>query len=568
MTTRRALLTSAALAPLFASGLRPSRAQVETPGEEELTGTPVATTASQKLPDLSGATPLPLTEKRLASFEAYIAMALAEAGVPGAAVAVVQNGAVAFAQGFGVRELGRPAPVTADTLLRIGSVTKSFSSLLAATLVDAGRLTWQTPLVDLLPDFAVADPELTARLTVRDAFCACSGLPRRDLEFMFRGNDLTPERMITEMVDLSLTAPYGEKYQYSNQMVGAGGFAAAVADGGSPTDLSHAYEIALRERVLNPIGMPRTTDVLSDVVAGNDYAAPHGADVAGTLRPMPLLEDDTWLVSVAPSGALWSSATEMARYLQTELSRGISADGVRVVSAENLERTWQLGVALHIPPEAPPDIAAFAGHYGLGWVVGAYRGQRAVWHSGGTLGFTSLLTFLPEADLGIVVLTNSVGSAAGPLSYAVTFRLFELLFDQPASFAAEQAPGRAAAAQAQADFVAHLGQVDPQAVTPFLGTYANPALGSARLTWRDGTLHLAAGQFSSELRPLLGDDGAVAGYIPLDPPLGGFPPSITLTLEQGSNDQPTLVLTAPVDPGEADLVYTFDAVGATATPTP
>ena len=121
--------------------------------------------------------PLPLTGERLATFEAYVAATLAEIHVPGAAVAVVQGGAVAFLQGFGVRELGRPAPVTADTLLRIGSVTKSFSSLLAATLVDAGRLTWETPLVDLLPTFAVADPDLTPRLTVRDAFCACTGLP-------------------------------------------------------------------------------------------------------------------------------------------------------------------------------------------------------------------------------------------------------------------------------------------------------------------------------------------------------------------------------------------------------
>jgi CubicO group peptidase (beta-lactamase class C family) len=567
MTTRRALLASAAIAPLLTAGLRAAQAQVESPAEV-LEGTPVATPASSVTPDLTGVTPLPLTDELLATFEAYVATALAEAEVPGAAVAVVQNGEVAFLQGFGVREMGHPAPVTADTLLRIGSVTKSFSSMLTATLVDAGRLTWETPLVDLLPDFAVADPTLTARLTVRDAFCACSGLPRRDLEFMFRGNDLTPELMIAEMVDLSLTAPYGEKYQYSNQMVGAGGFAAAVADGGSPTDLSNAYDIALRERVLNPIGMPQTTDVLGDVVAGNGYAVPHGADVTGALHPMPLLEDDAWLVSVAPSGALWSSATEMARYVQTELSGGISPDGVRVVSAENLEYTWQPGVALHIPPEAPRDIAAFAGHYGLGWVVGAYRGQRAIWHSGGTLGFTSLVTFLPEADLGIVVLTNSVGSAAGPLTYAVTFRLFELLFDQPAAFDAEQAPGLAAAAQAQADFLTHLGQVDPATVTPYLGQYANPALGPVRLALRDGALFFDAGQFLSELRPLLNDDGTVAGYVPLDPPLGGFPPSITLTLEHASNERPTIVLTAPVDPGEADLVYTFDVVGTTATPTP
>ena len=214
--------------------MRFAAAQVETPTAGP-PATPGAAAQAGPLPDLTGVAPLPLTGERLATFEAYVAAKLAEIHVPGAAVAVVQGGEVAFLQGFGVRELGRPAPVTADTLLRIGSVTKSFSSLLAATLVDAGRLSWETPLVDLLPTFAVADPDLTPRLTVRDAFCACTGLPRRDLEFIFNAHALTPERLIADMAQLPLTAPFGEKYQYSNQMVAAGGFAAAVADGGSPT---------------------------------------------------------------------------------------------------------------------------------------------------------------------------------------------------------------------------------------------------------------------------------------------------------------------------------------------
>jgi CubicO group peptidase (beta-lactamase class C family) len=561
MTTRRALLASAALAPLVAGGLRPARAQEATPQ-----------TQVEDSPDLSEMMPLPLAGDRLAAFEAYVAAALAEAGVPGAAVAVVQDGEVVFAQGFGVRELGQPGPVTADTLLRIGSVTKSFSSLLAATLVDAGRLSWETPLVDLLPEFAVADPELAPRLTVRDAFCACSGLPRRDLEFMLRADDFSPERMIAGMADLPLTAEYGERYQYSNQMVGAGGFAAAVADGGSPAALSHAYAVALRERVLNPIGMARTTLDLAAVAAGNDYATPHATDLAGTLRALPLMEDDAWLVPVAPSGSLWSSAAEMARYVQTELAGGVGPAGARVVSAENLERTWRPGIPLHTPPGTPPDIAAFAGHYGLGWVVGAYRGQRAVWHSGGTLGFTSLVTFLPEADLGIVVLTNAVGSTASPVVYGATFRLFELLFEQPASFDAEQAPRLAAAAEARADLLTRLGQIDPATVEPFLGWYANPTLGAARLSLRDNVLTFAAGAMRAELRPLLDDAGAVTGYLPFEPPLGGFPPSMSLAFERDGDGRPTIVLTEPPsDAGEGDVVYVFDAVDAPAaagTPTP
>lgn len=557
MPTRRAVLASAALAPLLTAGLRATQAQE---------ATPAATPGAVGIPDLTGVAPLSLGGERLAAFEAYAAAKLTELGVPGAAVAVVQGDEVAFLQGFGVLQLGQPGPVTADTLLRIGSVTKSFSSLLTATLVDAGRLRWETPLVDLLPEFAVADPDLSPRLTVGDAFCACSGLPRRDLEFIFNANDLTPELLVSGMERLPLTAPYGEKYQYSNQLVAAGGFAAAVADGGSPGDLGHAYAIVLRDRVLNPIGMPRTTYDLAEVV-GDDYAVPHAADVTGALHPLPLLEDDTWLVSVAPSGALWSSAREMARYVQTELRRGIGPDGNRVVSAENLERTWRPGIPLRSGPGAPPEFATLAGHYGLGWVVGAYGGQRLIWHSGGTLGFTSLVSFLPEADLGVVVLTNGSGTA-GPFTYAVTFRLLELLFGQPTTIDAALAPMVSGLAAGRADLLAHLGQVEPAVVEPYLGQWTNPDLGPIALALRGSSLVLTAGGMRSELRPRLDDGGAIVGYVLVDPPLGGFPVQATLVLEGGDDGRPRVTLVAPVDPGEAELDYAFEPVAAGGTPTP
>ena len=566
MLTRRALLASAAVSPLLAAGYTATHAQLEPPGEDVLVATPVATPEAHIVPDLTGVTPLPLTGERLATFEAYVAAKLAEATVPGAAVAVVQNGEVVFQQGFGVREIGQPAPVTPDTLLRIGSVTKSFSSLLTATLVDAGRLSWDTPLVDLLPDFAVADPALTPRLTARDAFCACTGLPRRDFEFIFNAHELTPELLIEGMAELPLTAPYGEKYQYSNQMVAAGGFAAAAAAGGSPHDLGHAYAIALRERVLNPIGMPQTTLALTDVLADDDYAMPHAADVTGALQRVPLLDDDLWLVPVAPSGALWSSASEMARYVQTELQRGVNPDGQRVVSAENLERTWQPSVELQAGPGTPPDMAAFAGHYALGWVLGAYGGQRLVWHSGGTLGFTALVGFMPDADLGFVILTNR-SETAGPFTYAVQFRLLELLFDQPAAFDALLAASLTSAAEGRADQLAHLEEIDPAAVTPYLGRYANPALGEVTLALQEASLILVAGAVRSQLLPRTDDEGAVTGYLPATPPWASYPPDPVLTFED-DDDRPKLVMTVRGDPGDENVVYTFESIEVAATPTP
>ena len=512
--------------------------------------------------ELMGAAPLPLTGERLAAFEAYVATMLDEVGIPGATVAVVQDGAVVFLQGFGVRELGRPEPVTGDTMLRIGSVTKSFSALLAATLVDAGRLTWETRLVDLLPTFALVDPELTSRLTIANAFCACTGLPRRDLEFQFRAQDLTPELVIESMTRLPLTAPFGEKFQYNNQMVAAGGFAAAVADGGSLSDLGHAYAIALRERVLNPIGMERTTLSLDEVVAGNDYAAPHAADITGTLHPMPLMEDDDWIVPVVPTGGLWSSAREVARYVQTELNRGVSPDGVRVVSAENLERTWQAGVPIGLPGGLP-ELVGIYGHYGLGWWVGAYGGQRVVWHSGFTLGFSSLVTLLPEADLGVVVLTNASG-VAGEMNHALTFRLFELVFDQPESFDAKFRSFLAARRLAPP---VDLGQVDPAAVTPFLGRHENAELGELTVALRAGTLLMTAGGFRSELRPLPADGASPTAYVPVDSPFGNGLAPMVIGLQTGDDGRPQVTLTIHDDDGN-DLIYLYEPVEIDATPVP
>jgi CubicO group peptidase (beta-lactamase class C family) len=515
-----------------------------------------ASAQAEPLPDLTGVAPLPLTGERLATFEAFVAAALAETHLPGAAVAVVQGGVIAFLQGFGVRRLGHPAPVTADT--------KSFSSLLAATLVDAGRLEWETPLVDLLPTFAVADPNLTPRLTVRDAFCACTGLPRRDLEFILNAQALTPELVIDAMARLPLTAPFGETYQYNNQMVAAGGFAAAVADGGSPRDLGHAYAIALRERVLDPIGMPRSTLDLSEVVGDDDYATPHAEDIAGVLHPLPLLEDDLWLVPVAPAGALWSSAREMARYLQTELRRGDAPAGGRVVSAASLERTWQPGVTFPTAPGAPPTLATSIG-YGLGWGVGAYGGQRLVNHSGATLGFSSLAMIMPDAGLGLVILTNATG-VAPRFTGAVQMRLLELLFDQPGTAEARLAASLAAIEQQWGALLGQLSEIDPVVVTPFLGRYANADLGELTLTLRAGTLRLTVGGFRSALRPRRNGDVAVTDYLPVDPPFceGGISPTpITFGLRRGSDDRPRVTLTTAGDDGQ-ELVYVYEPVGAAA----
>jgi CubicO group peptidase (beta-lactamase class C family) len=544
----RFILLVATLVALLGTGLGPVVAQEATPDAGSASPTP------------HGTVPLPLTGERRAEFESFVASTLAELRVPGASVAVVQGGDIVYRQGFGVKEVGGTDPVTADTLMMIGSVTKSMTSMLAATLVDDGMVTWETPAVDLLPEFAVADPTLTARLTVGDLFCACTGVPRQDLELVVDSDRFTPEALITSAVGLPLVAPFGERFQYSNQIYAIGGYAATVAAGGARGDLAAAYRAAMRERVLGPVGMPRSTFALNDVLVDGDYAVSHGADLNGELRPLALLQEDRFVNSVAPAGALWSTAAEMARYLQTELARGVAPSGARVVSAESLERTWAPRTAIPAEPESPPLLAEAVEGYGMGWVTGAYKGRPLVHHSGGTLGFLSQAAFLPESDLGIVILTNG-GVGADVFTLAVQFRLLELLFTEDAEIEPLVAGVAAALGTPDDELLARLGTVDPAAVTPYLGRYTNPSLGEIAVRLRDGRLVLNAGEVASELLPLRGGAGGAPNYLFADAPLAGT--SALVAFRDGADGSTEVVLT--LDEGATEYVF----VSATPiTPTP
>jgi CubicO group peptidase (beta-lactamase class C family) len=322
-------------------------------------GLPLPALARQATPAASPAAgaPLPLDGERLATFEAFVAEMMAVLEVPGASIAVVQNGGVAYAQGFGVREIGRAKPVTADTLFMVGSVTKSFSSLLAATLVDAGELEWETPVADLLPGFAVADPALTTWLSVAEAFCACTGVPRRDLELVFGFDDLTPEEMIASIAGFPLVAPSARRSATATRSTPPAATRLPSPPAAPPGDLLAGYRHALRQRVLGPIGMGRSALTLDEVFAAGDYALPHGAGLDGVVRPLSPLRDQRFADTVAPAGSLWSSAREMAAYLQTQLAGGVAPDGSRVVSAENLGRTWSPRAVVDGTEGAPPVIA-------------------------------------------------------------------------------------------------------------------------------------------------------------------------------------------------------------------
>ena len=295
---------------------------------------------AQQQVDLSSAQPLTITAAITEELEAFIDKYMGDFGIPGAAVGIVQNGQLVYAQGFGEANPETGAPMTPDTHIMIGSTGKSLTTMMMATLVDDGLMAWDTPVVDLFPSFKVKDPELTKTITMRNLVCACTGVPRRDMEWLFNSNHLTPQDTVAALADFEFYTKFGEAFQYSNQMVATAGYIAGQVAEGNHGDLAGDYAKALQSRVLDPIGMISTTLSFPQVEEEGNYAIPHTAMLDRTYAPISL-DVERFLQSIGPAGAHWSTLNDMASYMITQLADGVAPDGKRVVSAENLNVTRQ-----------------------------------------------------------------------------------------------------------------------------------------------------------------------------------------------------------------------------------
>lgn len=475
--------------------------------------------------DLSGAPLKPVAEIE-AALDAFIAESLDAFGIPGAAVAVVQDGEVVYLKGFGVKRAGGDEPVTPDTHMMIGSVGKTMTTMLMAALVDEGLFDWETPVVSVLPQFAVADPGITEKMAMRHLVCACTGVPRRDLELLFNADELSAEAIVASLRTFEFFTGFGEAFQYSNQLVATAGYAAAAADGAAFGELFEGYAASLERRVLKPIGMNDTTLSIDQVLGRGDYALPHALKIT-TGEYVPLdVHSERLLTPVGPAGSHWSTARDLAQYLLTQLKDGVAPDGQRVVSEENLHTTWE--------PQVPISATE---SYGLGWMTGEYKGVRVVYHGGNTLGFTSELAFMPEAGLGVVVLANA--EKANTFTVGVRTRLFELVY----GVESEVEKGLEFTLAQMQDTIQELQsllvqQDDPTDLEPFVGRYTNDALGDVVLALENGRLMMDAGEFRAEVRGVLDREGRPDGYVVIDAPVAGLP----VALEHDEQGEPVVRL--------------------------
>ena len=331
--------------------------------------------------------------------------------VPGIGLAIVKDGQVLLTKGYGVKKLGEPAPVDAQSLFGIASNSKLFTALALGMLVDEGKISWDSRVVDFLPEFMMYDPYVTREMMVKDLLCHRSGLGLGAGDLMFwPATNLTRQEIVGRVRFIKPAYSFRTTYAYSNLMfVVAGELLARVS--GLP------WEEFVERKIQKRVGMTHSNTRCSLVTRETNVAWPH-ARVEGQVKPIkPYLPDN-----INPAGGINSCAEDMAKWMLVLLNKGKLPDGSQLVSEKVISEITSIQTPVPIYKPAP-ELAATAMNfngYGLGVRLRDFRRYKVVTHTGGLAGYVSQVWLMPEIGLGITILTNQeAGEAYQSLTYAI-----------------------------------------------------------------------------------------------------------------------------------------------------
>ena len=355
------------------------------------------------------------------NLDADVNRALKTFGVPGMAIAIVKDGKVLTAKGYGVRKLGEPKPVDAKTLFEVASNSKAFTAAALAMLVDEGKIAWDDPVTKHLPGFQMYDAYVTGAMTVRDLLTHRSGLGLGAGDLLWwPTTSFSTDEIISRLRYIKPATSFRNSYAYDNLLYIVAGKIIAEKDGKPWGD-------AIRDRILAPLGMDGTTTSLAAMLASADYAAPHSKvnDKAVVVRPIPV-------PNAVGAVGLNTSAEDVARWMNLLLNDGKTPDGKQLISAKQLAEMWTPQTPMRIR-EPKPALAATKANfaaYGLGFNLRDYKGRKIAMHGGALVGFYSTVLMVPEEKLGIAILTNAEN---GPAMTALYWRILDQYLKVPAS---------------------------------------------------------------------------------------------------------------------------------------
>jgi CubicO group peptidase (beta-lactamase class C family) len=454
----------------------------------------------------AGRKALPLNAERIAQVKDFVQQSMQKLGVPGASLALLDGGKVVFEGGLGVKELGKPDKVDENTLFMAASNTKGMTTLLLAMLADEKKLRWDQPVTELYPPFKLGDANTTKQVLVQNLICACTGMPRQDLEWIFEFRNATAASSVAMLATMQPTSRYGEVFQYSNLMASAAGYIGAHLYDPSK-EMGAAYDEAMQKKIFTPLGMNSTTFDYARALKGN-HASPHGDTVDG--KPaVAAMAFNYSVMAHRPAGGVWTSAHDLAKYVQLELGRGKLPDGKRLVSEENL--------LMRRKPQVPTGEDQF---YGMGLMLDREWGIDIVHHGGSMAGYKSDLMLLPDYGLGAVLLTNS--DNGGMLLHPLMRRLVEIVFDgKPEAVGDVDVSAARYKAGLAKDRERLVVPAAPAEVAKLAARYRSDALGEiAIVRQKDGTV-FDFGEWKSAVASRKNDDGTMS-FLTIDPTNDGM----------------------------------------------
>jgi len=413
----------------------------------------------------------------LAGLDAYVERAMAEWEVPGLALAVVQGDSVLYARGYGVTRLGGEEGVDQHTLFAIASTTKAMTAAALGILVEEEKVGWHDPVARHLPWFQVADPYVSRELTVRDLLTHRVGAAR--LDNLWIASPFSRDEILRRARHLPQVESFRQTYGYNNILYIAAGEVVAAAAGTS-------WDSFLEDRLFGPLGMERSTSRSAVVEERGNVAHSH-TPIEGVVQAVPRRDYD----AIGGAGAAWSSAHDMARWVQLHLGEG-TFRGERILAPETLEAMYESHTVISgdsVTARLHPS-NHFRG-YALGWRVEDLHGRKVVQHSGSINYTRTQVSMVPAEEIGVVVMANlSSSNLQLALSHWVLDALqgreppdWSALYLEVATRSREQSEVREA--ELQAARIQGAGPTLP--LEGYAGSYDDPLFGPVRIVVEAGS---------------------------------------------------------------------------------
>lgn len=344
-------------------------------------------------------------------FDAYVEKVITTFSVPGISVAIVKDGKVVLAKGYGVKTTGTNNKVDSKTNFSVASNTKAFVGTALGMLVDDGKIAWNDRVVDHLPWFQLSDPYVTRELRIIDLLVHRSGLGlgAGDL-LIWPTNTYSQKEVVKRFRHVPLATSFRSTYAYDNILyLIAGEVIEAVS--GMPWDQF------VRNRIFVPLGMTNSTLTFTEAIVKGNVATPH-AEINGIVRPVAASDSD----KTNPAASINTNAEDIAKWMICQIDSGKYSEGKFLFKPATARMLWSVITPIpvsKVAKELSPMQPNFSG-YGGGFGLRDYRGKKLVSHTGGLSGFVSLVAMIPELRVGVAVFTNQeVGGAFYSIGYRV-----------------------------------------------------------------------------------------------------------------------------------------------------